>query len=1030
MGHPSFTLIRVICCLLTAITAGCLDGKAPLDDAPRPATVPDVSFQGPCDGPALAHVRVDRSKKAPDAGAVIFAAAGDICLRVSTGGENGHAAAAAWITLDTSLLAVSPDDFNGRPAAFNVLVRGLNDGEHRVEVRVASKPGTFVDVEVVGVVDPIDLDPGGDLVTGTVGPAGGVVSSSGGPGLISIPPDALSAPTSITIAKLSDTAAASPLPDGLVLVGGVELLPEGTLFDAPALVLVPLTRRLTPGRPLTALYYDPAQGAWVRSLMSTGEHASAMVTSDGAHAAFLVDHFSSHAVALPELPELDLVQIGTVRSAVHVCPINFDFGVWDGPPINNIFGTAYSDPIFRHGVFTDVFEQVLLRPTVGDGGAHYAIAAQILASARNELASNADLLYSHALLSKHVNRGLRGLWGWYADQPASFKHTTFANVQARFSKLSAALQVVAVGAQLDEGAAQVELLWVLSQAADLTRIEAMKSYLDSIGLSADPAVVAGFEVAADRVEARHDAQLNEFVAAVAKAAEHGVVTVDTLLEAGLTIGLPAVIVDSLVKAKLITQAAGTKLAAAAGLALDLALGNGDAHRRSSTLCALSTLYAYGLERADVVVDGVELAELKYIAFAELARAASSFVEGEELGFTNWLVYLAVDPFVGGQRDATITFWRDASSTAEAGLRALASMKYNLDTEPMQTTVDDELPSVSFACRSDASITKQSCGTEFVGCYAGPQGSWFWTYSVSVPDCTATFTITAPSSGEQPVYAEYFAFCDQSRAVRYGVEDDFKSSQVVIDQWASTLTPRTSLLGTFHFTSGQSYKVHVSDHDPLGYQPTPAACQAAGGAYHINVNIDRVTFTAQAKPAAPVQASDREAIREDGVSILAWPFESKSWRRVEGSPYHACSDATADDWNTTLGGCDTEITMGPMRLRSAISGVIRFAGKSAKDPGRGYQLIIESSRIPGFFVGYAHLAPFDATGMAGQTVAASGELPVVVGDTGTDCAHLHLSAWRRVLDPAARALILDGRSPDGYTCSDSKYAAPFELNQEW
>jgi len=1040
----------MLCAVLLALGMGCSPVVPPPPAATQaPQALPTLEKGGPCDGPAIAHLRVDRTTQGPDTGSTTFVAGGRVCFRITSGGEGKHAAAAARLTLDNSIEVAEPSDFNGQAVSLTASVLGLATGDHELHLRVTSKPETFVDVEVVDVDDVAGLATGGATVTGTVGSAGGVVSADGAAGLVSVEPGALSSDVTIQISSLAAAVLAAPTPADLVIVGGAELGPDNTVFSTPALVIVPLTTRATPGRRLTPLVYDPAQAAWVRSVASTGEHMPGFVTPDGAHGAFLVEHFSSHALGLPPpLPEIDTDRIGTVGTVTHECLPNLSFGVWDGPPLSGtpgcLFGlpaAAFCDEGFRRGVYADVFEQILLRPEVGDGPAQTAAVDQIIASIKNDVAEGTDAAWSHLLQEEHFDRVLRKLWGWAENKPPTFKHTTFANVRKRYGAVSTALAVVSVGAQIDEGAASVELLWALSQGADLTRIDTMRQYLTTAGLDADPAIKHGFEEAAARIESRHAAQTNKLVEAFEKAKEKGVVTVAALLEAGWSVALPTYGVNWLVRTKRLTPTAGGKLLGAVGVAADLWLGNWSTHRKQSAACALSTLYKRGLVLADVELEnGVGLAELKYIAFAELARTARSIAAGDDLGFLSmhWVLYQATTPLVGDTRAAEIEFWKDALETARQGLEAITAKKYALDTEPMATTLDDAKPSLGFSCQSNSSITKNSCGSAYVSCYSGPEGSWFWTYGVAPSDCRATFTITAPSSGEQPLYAEYLAFCDQSDSVEYGIEDDFKTTKANVNQWASTLTPRTSSLGSFHFTSGQSYKVYVSDYYPPGYQSTPPACQAIGGAHHININIDRITFVAQAKPAVSLVATDKEAIHEDGTSVFAWPFYTHTWKRVEGSPFHHCSDATADDWNTTLGGGDAEITFGPMKLRAPISGTVVFAGESSADKGRGHQVIIESALVPGFFVGYAHLQPFDGSQLKGHFVNAGDALDVAVGDTGLDpattggYAHLHVSAWRRVLDTDTRSRVLNGRSPAGYSeaCGVSKYAAPFKLSQDW
>ena len=112
------------------------------------------------------------------------------------------------------------------------------------------------------------------------------------------------------------------------------------------------------------------------------------------------------------------------------------------------------------------------------------------------------------------------------------------------------------------------------------------------------------------------------------------------------------------------------------------------------------------------------------------------------------------------------------------------------------------------------------------------------------------------------------------------------------------------------------------------------------------------------------------------------------------------------------------------------GRVLVAGESPDDPGRGWQVVIESAIAPGFVVSLIHLQEFDAAAVLGTELVVGDALLAAVGDTGTDCAHLHVSAWRGVISGDARDRVERGQSPEGYTCTSSQYAVPFELNPAW
>jgi hypothetical protein len=165
-----------------------------------------------------------------------------------------------------------------------------------------------------------------------------------------------------------------------------------------------------------------------------------------------------------------------------------------------------------------------------------------------------------------------------------------------------------------------------------------------------------------------------------------------------------------------------------------------------------------------------------------------------------------------------------------------------------------------------------------------------------------------------------------------------------------------------------------------------------------------------------------------ASVLAWPFETESWHVVSGSPYHYGDDKFADDWNTTLGGCDTEISSGPMWVRAPAAAKVAFVGNAQN--GFGHQVILRLDKDPTFFFRTAHLQ--DGQNKIPLSVGDSvklGQIIGAVGDTGTACAHGHMVLYCAVTPGStAESRLLDGRSPTGLTGAASKHATWFTFDK--
>jgi alpha-tubulin suppressor-like RCC1 family protein len=100
-----------------------------------------------------------------------------------------------------------------------------------------------------------------------IGPAGGTVTGPNG-AQVSVPPNAVGQPTSISIAQSG--AGAPQLPNGFDAFGTMyAFTPHGTTFAQPVTVTVPFDPAQLPAGSVPALFKTNAQGIWERVMSST-----------------------------------------------------------------------------------------------------------------------------------------------------------------------------------------------------------------------------------------------------------------------------------------------------------------------------------------------------------------------------------------------------------------------------------------------------------------------------------------------------------------------------------------------------------------------------------------------------------------------------------------------------------------------------------------------------------------------------------------------------------------------------------------
>ena len=115
----------------------------PVIDAPPRAPV------DPCrDGELVLQHRFDRAAGAPEEESVPFSIprAAPVCVTIGPGGDEHHRVTAATVRVDDQVIA-SPDRFDTQTPVIEELLL-VAPGEHVLTVRVASRPGTWLDIAI------------------------------------------------------------------------------------------------------------------------------------------------------------------------------------------------------------------------------------------------------------------------------------------------------------------------------------------------------------------------------------------------------------------------------------------------------------------------------------------------------------------------------------------------------------------------------------------------------------------------------------------------------------------------------------------------------------------------------------------------------------------------------------------------------------------------------------------------------------------------------------------------------------------
>jgi hypothetical protein len=172
-----------------------------------------------------------------------------------------------------------------------ITLAGTIDGEPFSEPRTLTEEGantlTKTASDTAGNSASVSITLYRYLATG-IGPGGGTVFSPDGKVKLEVPPGALSAVTQINILPLPSEDLAGITPADHLLLSIAEFKPYYFVFNLPVKLTYTLSEAQVPGTVLQLGLYDPASG----EIVPTGQYS--VVTEDGYHVVFMLDHFSTY----------------------------------------------------------------------------------------------------------------------------------------------------------------------------------------------------------------------------------------------------------------------------------------------------------------------------------------------------------------------------------------------------------------------------------------------------------------------------------------------------------------------------------------------------------------------------------------------------------------------------------------------------------------------------------------------------------------------------------------------------------------
>jgi len=175
---------------------------------------------------------------------------GGATLLITNGDANGKNRVSSGTIMVNGITVVTPDKFNQQVSSFMVPISVLE--QNTIAVNLASKPGSFI---TVTIKEEIQAE-----AAGIVGPEGGTLQGDDGCS-IQIPAGAIETPTLFSLRSIGVESLPAPLPEGLIFLGGLEILPSGTSFNIPITVRIKLSDPSIPeGTFIPILFYEPSSG--------------------------------------------------------------------------------------------------------------------------------------------------------------------------------------------------------------------------------------------------------------------------------------------------------------------------------------------------------------------------------------------------------------------------------------------------------------------------------------------------------------------------------------------------------------------------------------------------------------------------------------------------------------------------------------------------------------------------------------------------------------------------------------------------
>jgi len=173
-------------------------------------------------------------------------------LILTNGTQDGKNRVSSALIIINGKQILGPHDFNQQVYDIEVPVKLTENNSISVELR--SKPGSYINVQVKEEVQA-------DSVA-VIGPQGGVIQTNQGDSVY-IPQGAINHAIVFTLTKLPIESLPAGLPDQVIPLGALEILPDGISFNVPISVKIKLNDAIQEGTYIPILAYSPPLGGYV-----------------------------------------------------------------------------------------------------------------------------------------------------------------------------------------------------------------------------------------------------------------------------------------------------------------------------------------------------------------------------------------------------------------------------------------------------------------------------------------------------------------------------------------------------------------------------------------------------------------------------------------------------------------------------------------------------------------------------------------------------------------------------------------------